>query len=192
MSTPSPPEGYASDPQLIMLWTAPLDLTGAGMKAGGTESKMPPESSPVTVDLATLQSAQQAMLDAGSTIVSTYNPVEKEVQQAISEGTIFGQQATYNTKGVGTVPLTGGAPSGGAGATRAVPDYNVPDPNLQSAAQQFAAQMNPSMTRVIAAVANAMSAIGAYIAMVNNAGQIYTASDKHSKAPAAPTVGGGS
>ena len=31
MSDLGPPPGYAADPQLEMLWTAPPDLTGKGM-----------------------------------------------------------------------------------------------------------------------------------------------------------------
>jgi hypothetical protein len=174
MSTPSPP-GYASDPQLIMLWTAPPDLTGRGMQASGGGS-MPPLSMPFTVDLASTQAAEQAMLDAGSTVVGAYNPMEQEVQQDISEGTIFGQQATYNTLG-----WSGSHP---------VPHYGVADTALQNSAQQFAAQMNPAMTRVLRLIADGMSTVGAYIAMLNNAGQIYTGSDKSSAVPPPPAPGG--
>jgi hypothetical protein len=39
MSTPTPP-GYASDPQLMMLWTAAPDLTGQGMQASGSMGTM--------------------------------------------------------------------------------------------------------------------------------------------------------
>jgi hypothetical protein len=178
MSTPSPPPGYASDPQLIMLWTAPLDLTGNQMQASGGSSTMPPESMPFTVNLTTVQAAQQAMLDAGSTVVGAYNPMEQEVQQDIGEGTFFGQQATYNTEG-----FSGAHP---------VPHYGVADAPLQNMAQQFGAQMNPAMTRVLRVIADGMSTVGAYIAMLNNAGQIYTGSDKSSAVPPPPAPGGGS
>ncbi len=185
MSTPTPP-GYASDPQLMMLWTAAPDLTGQGMqgngsmgtmgqKANGPASSMPPESMPFNVNLATVQAAEQAMLHAGSAVVSAYNPMEQEVQQDISEGTIFGQQATYNTTFDARVPH---------------PVYNVPDAPLQSAAQQFAAQMNPAMTRVLRLMADGMATAGTYIAMLNNAGQMYTASDKNSAVPPPPAPGG--
>jgi hypothetical protein len=180
MTTPGPPSGFASDPQLIMLWTTPPDLTGAGMKPGNSDSKkMPPQSMPFSVDLASLQSAVQSMLDAGSTVVSTYNPVEQLVQQAVSGGTIFGQQATYNTM---RTPVHGWPH----------PEYNVPDAQLQSQAQQYAAEANPAMTRVLRAMADAMETVGVFMAMVSNAGQRYTASDKNSAIPPAPIPGGGS
>jgi hypothetical protein len=180
MST-SPPPGYASDPQLMVLWTAPPDLTGNGMQAAQAAvvvNSMPPESMPFTVNLASVQAAEQAMLTAGTAVVDAYNPMEQEVQQAIGSGTIFGQQATYNT--------------GGYSGSHPVPDYNVPDAPLQKSAQQFAAQMNPAMTRVLRLIADGMSTVGTYMAMLNNAGQIYTASDKHSVVPPPPAPGGGS
>ena len=187
MSTPTPP-GYASDPQLIMLWTAAPDLTGQmqasgsmgsmGMQPNGSASSMPPESMPFSVNLSTVQAAEQTMLHAGSAVVSAYNPMEQEVQQDISEGTIFGQQATYNTQSPSIHPI--------------LPLYNVPDTQLQSMAQQFAAQMNPAMTRVLRLMADGMSTAGTYIALLNDAGQIYTASDKNSAVPPPPTPGGGS
>jgi hypothetical protein len=187
MSTPQgPPSGFASDPQLIMLWTTPPDLTG--MPGSGSESStMPPPSDPFTVNLASVQAAEQAMLSAGLTVVTTYNPVAQEVQQEISQGTIFGQQATYNTMAPAPVPVDGGSTSG-APVERSVPDYNVPDTALQSAAQQAAEYLNPAMTRVLRLMADGMSTAGAYIAMLNNAGQIYTSSDKNSKVP--PVAGG--
>jgi hypothetical protein len=181
MTTPpdnSPPSGMASDPQLIMLWTAPLDLTGKGMKAGGSESKMPPESLPFAVNLATVQAAQQSMLTAGLTVVTTYNPLVQQVQQAISEGTIFGQQATYNTL---NQPAKGPAH----------PEYHVPDTELQSSAQEYAAKANPAMTRVLRALADGMATAGTFIAMMNNSGQLYTAADQNSAVPPAPAPGGG-
>jgi hypothetical protein len=172
MTTPSgPPAGYASDPQLIMLWTAPPDLTG-GMKASGTASTMPPLSNAFNINLATLQAAVQGMLNAGSAVVSAYNPMEQEVQQDISEGTIFGQQATYNTM------------TGEGNGKLASPLYNVPDAGLQSAAQTAAALINPAMTRVLRLMADGMETAGTYMAMLSNSGQMYTAADQNSAVPA--------
>jgi hypothetical protein len=164
MSTPSPP-GYASDPQLIMLWTAPPDLTGKEVQASGSGS-MPPESMPFAINLATLQAAQQAMLDAGSAVVDAYNPLEQKVQEDISSGIFFGEYATYN--------------------------MGEADTPLQDAARQFAAQMYPAMSRVLRLMADGMSTVGAYIAMLNNAGQMYTGSDKSSAVPPPGAPGGGS
>jgi hypothetical protein len=178
MTTPGPPAGYASDPQLIMLWTAPPDLTG--MKSSGSAASMPPQSEPFAVNLASVQAAQQTMLNAGSAVVSAYNPMEQQVQQDISGGTIFGQQATYNTM-----------VSEGNGKA-ASPLYNVPDAQLRSGAELAASLINPAMTRVLRLMADGMETAGTYIAMLNNAGQMYTAADMNSAVPPAPAPGGGS
>jgi hypothetical protein len=178
VSTPNPPPpGYASDPQLIMLWSRPPDLTGIGGQASGSSDNMPAMSNPVTVSLATTQAAEQAMLDAGAEVVGAYNGMELEVQVGISQGTIFGQQATYNTSQLSGV--------------HEFPDYHVPDTSLQSSAEDFAAQMNPAMTRVLRLIADGMQTVGVYIAMLNNAGQIYTGTDQHSVIPPPPAPGGG-
>lgn len=199
MTTPGPPPGYASDPQLIMLWTRPPDLTGAGMMANsGGSSSMPPESMPFSVALGTVQAALQSMLDAGAAIVPPYNALEQEVQQAVTQGTIFGQQATYNTAGTSHMP-TGKFVIPGSTSTSNVGDsqvlagdgmnpanYHQPDTPLQQAAQQFAAQMNPAMTRIVRLMADSMSTVGTYIALVNKAGQMYTAADKSCAIPPPP------
>jgi len=170
-----PPDGFASDPQLIMLWTAPPDLTGKEMQGSGPPSStMPPMSDPFTVDLASLQAAQQTMLGAGTEVVTAYNPVEQATTQAVLGNTVFGQQATFNT----LEPLTQGPHR-----PTSEPDYHVPDTALQGPAQQYAAKMNPEMTRVLRALADGMQIAGTYIAMINKAGNIYTASDKNSKVP---------
>jgi hypothetical protein len=172
------PAGYASDPQLIMLWTAPPDLTG-NLPASGSAATMPPPSNSFNVNLASMQAGVQAMLNAGSAVVSAYNPLEQEVQQDISGGTIFGQQATYNT-----------IVSEGNGKL-ASPLYDVPDTQLRSGAEQAAALINPAMTRVLRLMADGMETAGAYIALLTNSGQMYTAADKNSVIPPVPTPGAG-
>ena len=139
---------------------------------------MPPESASFDVDLASVQAAQEAMLSAGSAVVSAYNPMQQEILQDNSMDTVFGQQATYNT--------------GQLAGVHEVPDYHVPDAPLPSSADQFAAQMNPAMTQVLRLMADGMSTAGAYIALLNSAGQAYTAADKNSAIPPAPIPGAGS
>jgi hypothetical protein len=194
MTTPGPPPGYASDPQLIMLWTSPPDLTGQGMMAnGGGSSSMPPLSMPYNVALASVQAALQSMLDAGAAIVPPYNELEQEVQQAVTQDTIFGQQATYNTAGTSHMPTGKFVIPGSSGTNQVLAgdgmnpaNYHQPDTPLQQAAQQFATQMNPAMTRIVRLMADSMSTVGTYIALVNKAEQMYTAADKSSAIPPPP------
>ena len=165
MSSPDPPPaGYASDPQLEMLWTTPPSFTGVA--ASGTSSTAPPLSGSFTVGLGSLQSAEQSMLDSASTIVNAYNPVEASVQSAISDDNFFGQWAEP------------------PGYREVATPTSMPNDQLSQAAQELAAWINPAMTRVLRVVADSMEAAGIFIAMLNAAGQAYTSADKNSAVPA--------
>lgn len=170
MTTPSQPPGYASDPQLEMLWTTPPPLTG--VTASGSSSTTPPLSLSFRVALSTVQGAEDTMLSASSTIVNAYNTLEQQVQSAIAEPNLFGQEATVTAHilGPGARPI-------------ATPPHYFNDVPLQQAGQQFAEQIDPAMTRALRAVADTMQTVGIFIAMLNNAGQIYTTADKNSAVP---------
>jgi hypothetical protein len=60
------------------------------------------------------------------------------------------------------------------------------DTGLQAGAQEFAAQINPAMRRVLRMIADATESAGAYIALLDKAGQAYTAADKNSVLPPTP------
>jgi hypothetical protein len=169
----TPPPGYASDPQLEMLWTTPPSLTG--LAASGTTSGTPPLSSPFAVSLASIRSGEQDMLGAASTVVTAYNALETKVQgivgggNSLNGGGFFGQWAERPGYREVSVPTT------------------LPDDPLSQAAVQFAAQINPAMTRALRAVADSMATVGVFIAMLNTAGQAYTTADKNSAVPAPTT-----
>jgi hypothetical protein len=165
VSTPDqPPAGYASDPQLEMLWTTPPAFTG--VTASGSSSSTPPLSGSFTVSLASLQSGEQAMLDATSAVVDAYNPVEAQVQSIISGDSFYGQWAEP------------------PGYREVATPTSMPNDAISQAAQEFAAQMNPVLTRALRSVADSMQAVGIYIAMLNASGQAYTSADKNSAVPA--------
>jgi hypothetical protein len=127
-----------------------------------------------------VQSGEQSMLDATNAIVSPYNELEQQVQDAISGGTIYGQQATVTEH----VMAPGSRPI-------ATPPVTVQDTTLQQIAQEFAAQINPSMTRVLRLIADGTETVGMFIAMLNDAGQIYTFADKNSAVPPVSSNGSG-
>jgi hypothetical protein len=169
VTTPSdPPPGYASDPQLEMLWTTPPEFVGTS--GGGSSTKTPPLSGSFMVSMGSLQSTEQGMLGAASTIVDAYNPLEQQVQSAVNSSTIFGQQAT-----VTVVPV---------GYRSAGPAQQEPDGPIQQAAQQFAPQINPSMTRALRLAADATFVCGVFIALLNHSGQNYASADLNSTIPA--------
>jgi hypothetical protein len=170
VTTPSPPPGYASDPQLEMLWNTPPSFTG--VTASGSSTTTPPLSLAFRVALASVQSAESTMLGASSAIVPVYNTMDAQVQSAISNPSLYGQEATVTEH----VLAPGSRPI-------ATPPVIVNDVPLQQAGQQFAAQINPAMTRALRSVADTMLTVGIFIAMLNDAGQVYTTADKNSAVP---------
>jgi hypothetical protein len=106
------------------------------------------------------------MLDATSAVVDAYNPVEAQVQSVISSDSFFGQWAEP------------------PGYREVATPTSMPNDPLSQAAQEFAAQINPVMTRALRSVADSMQAVGIYIAMLNASGQAYTSADKNSAVPA--------
>ncbi len=167
MTNSSPPPGYASDPQLEVLWTEPPGLTG--VSASGSQSQPPPLSGAFKVSPQSVWNTEAVMLGSANPVVNAYNALNETVQSAIRDPNLYGQEATVKV-------------SGNRRGLAAPPDY-FDDTQLQQAAQQFAAQINPSMTRALRAVADTMQTVGVYIAMLNAAGQMYTTADKNSKLP---------
>jgi hypothetical protein len=171
-----PPPGYASDPTLEMLWGPPPAYTGdlGDNAAGSASTPLAIIDQPVSVDLAAMQAAEQSLLDVASTLVNAYNPLNQQVQADNSAGTIFGQQDTFSLN-----ILTG---------TGLQIQSTEPEPEVQQSAQQFAALMNPVMTRALRMVADATETIGVFIAMLDKAGQAYAAADQNSMFPPPPPV----
>jgi hypothetical protein len=169
------PPGYASDPTLVLLWGPPPAFTGDTGGQGTAASSAPLINGPIDVNLASVQAAEQAMLSAVSGVINGYNPLEQQVQADNSGGSIFGQHATYTASYDGK-PETGYT--------------NLADQPLQQGAAQFAAQMNPAMTRALRAIADAAESVGVFIALLDKAGQAYTAADLQSAFPVPPPVAG--
>lgn len=185
MADSTTPPGYASDPTLAILWGTPPAYTGNTGAATGAPGASAPEHNPFMVQLSSLQAAEQALLGAASTIISSYNPLEQQVQADIAGGTIFGQQATYS--GTYINPLLNGDPHPQAGSN-ADHEFTDPDEQLNQAAITFAASMDPSMTRVLRMIADATESVGVFIALLDKAGQAYCAADKASVCPMPSTT----
>jgi hypothetical protein len=175
-SSPPTPPGDASDPTLTILWGAPPAYTG---NTGGASasSAAASDSAEVLVNLATMQAAEQGTLSAATEIVNAYNTLDQQVQADIAGGTIFGQRATYSYT---YDPRS----NNGFDVT-----FHYADTGLQQGAQEFAAQMNPAMRRVLRMIADGTESVGVYIALLDKAGQAYTAADKNSTLPPTPPAG---
>jgi hypothetical protein len=172
MSDPGSPSGYASDPTLEMLWGAPPAFTGdVGSVTAGSGGMPAITDEHVAVELGAVQAAEQSLLASADVLVNAYNPMNQLTQSAISGGTIYGQQATYNAEYNGK-PETGYT--------------NRPDTPVQQSAEQFAESINPAMTRLLRLIADATECMGVYIALLDKAGQAYTAADQNSMFPPPP------
>jgi hypothetical protein len=173
----TPPPGDASDPTLTILWGPPPAYTGNTGGSAATGSAPVPDAPPMLVNLATLQAAEEGALSSASRVVDGYNTLDEQVQAAIAGGTVFGQEATFSY-------IYNPRSANGADVT-----LHKPDTELQQKAQEFAAQINPAMRRVLRMIADGTEAAGVYIALLDKAGQAYTAADKNSVSPPAPSAG---
>jgi hypothetical protein len=167
-----------------MLWGPPPAFIG--VTGTGSSGNAPPPTSPeISVDLATVQGAESATLAAETELVNGYNQALQQVQAVISNDAFFGQQATFDSISY--------ARNGVAGDPVVDNMYQhtqvLPDTQLQQAAQQFAAQINPVMTRVLRMVADTTEVFGVYTALLDKSGQAYTAADKGSAIPSEPGSG---
>jgi hypothetical protein len=171
------PDGYASDPTLEMLWTTVPAYTGATVSSSAAGPAPSATMVPITVSLATVHNAESAMLSEVSEIVNAYNTQNQAVQSEIAQGTIFGQQARFTATGK-FQPNTYVYRDPGQ-------DVYIDGPltGLQQSAQDFAAHINPAMTRVLRTIADATQLVGVYIALLNNAGQAYSSADISSAYP---------
>ncbi len=173
--TETAPPGYASDPQLTMLWTSAPSYTGNVGPAQGSGSA-PLDLIPIMVDLGSVMFAENGLLFAVSGVVNAYNPLDQQVQAAVTSDSFFGQEATYDTLTM-------------AGQEALGPQFqNRPDVDLQPSARQFADQINPAMTRVLRMIADAAESVGIYIAMLDKAGQAYSAADISTELPKEQSV----
>jgi hypothetical protein len=162
-------EAFAQDPVLSMLWQAPPPFTGTAESAAGSGGSAP--SSPaVTVDLGTLQAAEQAMLGAESQMVADYSQLTAEVAEAVASDSFFGQQAIYYNNDTSNAEYNHSVSGPQA----------QPDTGLQTGASDYYAQIAPAMTQVLAMIAATAEALGMFTAAINNAGQAYTFADKSS------------
>jgi hypothetical protein len=163
---------YTKAPDLI-----PLPNTGA-QSSGGTP---PATASPFSIQLAYLMTSEQACLDATKTTIDGYNTLVPIVRSAINSNSIFGQivgseEYHPDTKYNETVGQVGNV---------------VTFDNLDKEGTNFAAAINPQMEYLLQSVGNAIEAMGAFTAMLDDAGQMYTDADSQSKFPPPGLMTGG-
>jgi hypothetical protein len=151
-------------PTLSMAYTAAPDLvpTESGGGSGGTRTL--PDGNPFSIDLGALKAAEQQFLDAVSNMSSAYETLRGKVQAAIDDPTLFGQDN-------GQLISMGKA------------GMQWQDDELDDSGAQFAAAINPQLTKIMQDGAGGIELMGRFAALLNNAGQTYAATDAKSVMP---------
>jgi len=170
----------AAYPNLSMAYTTapdfyPLDNLGGG--GGGDGSTSAPETQfPIQLNFAALRSTETTFLSATQALVDDYeNTLMPLVRNAIGSNSIFGQL-------VGT--SRGITPDSIQNAQQGDPIVsNGSADQLDSEGTDFAAAVNPQMSKLLQSVGNIIEAFGAFTANINAAGQYYAGADGQSIFP---------
>lgn len=167
-------------PETEVAWEEPpsFNIDPTDLSSGGDENQdeNTEPSADFKVDLATLRTAESAMLTEANGAVNKYEEVRALV--AAVKGTVFGQGATSKK-------------SSGSGHTSSRSGYD-PDAGKKTknpfaeAGEAFAAEMNPAQERALLQVASSLNALGEYIARLNHSGQVYAQADRQSRFPDPP------
>ncbi|MEU3460558.1 hypothetical protein ABZ721_11455 [Streptomyces sp. NPDC006733] len=175
-ATPAAP---MADPTLAMLWTTPPVIIGqAGTApAPGQAPVTPVAHAPLSVNLATILSTEQTLLNSTKPLVDGYNNLNARVKGVLASSSFWGQEATSTVMWSDPAAIAGGA---GPGPLRPQTSYDKP---VQEAAHKFAPIIGPEMTRALRQVADTVELVGGYIGRLNLAAQAYASADWNSILP---------
>ncbi|MER6273797.1 hypothetical protein ACWDFR_18505 [Streptomyces sp. 900105755] len=157
-----PPGEMVTMPKLSMAYATSPDLVPS--ESGGGSDAMPtlPDTNAFSIDLGALRGAEQTFLDAVSNVTSAYESLRTKVQAAIDNPNLFGQEDGHYEA------------SGAHGSLR------WQDDELADSGAQFAASINPQLTKIMQDGAGGIELMGTFTALLNNAGQTYAAADAKS------------
>jgi hypothetical protein len=179
---PLPPLGT---PELEVAWSTrpsfndepkPIDhmpegATGVGPATSGDESEG------FHIDLRNLGSTVNGMLGEARLLVDQYETLKDRVNA--TRGYIFGQEAQVNQDWGKTDFSTDTIYEGFGG--------DDPKPSsMQEPARKFAEEFNPYQDQALRKIAQVLTFVGEYIAMLNHSGQVYAAADRKSRFPDPP------
>jgi hypothetical protein len=166
-------------PKLKMAYTqAPvLEPFPASSAAQGSGSATAPDlDHPVVIDLASLLTAENAFLTATKALVDTYeNTFMPEIKAAMASTTLFGQTVTVTGVNTDTEAQVGNN-------ALYQPTNQNSDP-LDQTGVEFAAAINPQMSKMLQSIGNVIEVLGLFTANINQAGQLYASADKNSAFP---------
>jgi hypothetical protein len=118
------------------------------------------------IDLGALKTSEQSFLNATTAAVNAYETLKPTVTNAINSPDLFGQMVGSVSSNSGYTTLS----AGGWGTTTNM------DP-LDSEGTEFAASIGPELHNLMVSAAGVIELMGAFSAMLNNAGQMYTYTD---------------
>ena len=193
-----PDPGYAADPALAMMWSSAPDINGTfheGAGQSGSGDKPNPHGA-LTVDMPSFAAAENSMLPPTSSLVDGYNNLRQVVLASMQKQGFYGEDAMYSYNAVGYDGSKADGPGGGnnknndANGVTITKGLTAPDLPVQQMAHEFDQVINPLMSRCLRQVADAVTALGFFINVVNLTGQVYCAADKASYfPPPGPTPG---
>ena len=160
-------------------WSTPPSYNKDPKSSGGKDDKAAPPCQPVTADLSSMRTAETTMLGNARTAVSDYTALRNKVLAV--KDSVFGQQLVDETDDTKMQGLTGTS-GGGAGD----PDGDDDPQPMKEPGKKFADSINPAQEKALWQIANALEAVGQYIAAVNTAGQSYAKTDRGARFPAPP------
>ncbi|WP_328565021.1 hypothetical protein [Streptomyces coelicoflavus] len=171
----SKPPVSGNVPSLSMAYTQAPHLV-PGDRGGGDGGSQDMQYGRFSVSLSSLRTAEQKCLDATGTAIHGYDELKAHVLRAAAADGLFGEN-------VGKW-VSGGRGKAANELGRDGPKWE-PDKYNESA-QQFADSVIPQMKNLLNSVAGAIEAMGAFDALLNNAGQLYATLDRNSAMTAGP------
>lgn len=159
--------GITTVPTLTMAYTSAPDF----VPSSAAPSDDGPSGSvdaylPYGVHFPDLRSAEQIYLNSTAAVQDGYEVLHAKITEAINNPGLFGQNTGTDHAYMGNA----------AGHDLGYTETWTPDETAEGGAQ-FAASINTRMVQAAQAVAGLIEGIGGYIALLNNAGQSYAATD---------------
>jgi hypothetical protein len=163
-----------------VIWSDAPAITGdLGPQQGGGGAGGHRHHPAFSIDLGSVRDCENGMLGQARTAVAGYMHLKETVRSAIDGNSVWGQQALKRV----SHPAIGG-PHGVAVPRR--PDTFEPDDGVRQAGEAYAKAMNPAMSQVLRQCADAIEAVGQFMAMINRSAQQYAHADRQSFFPDPP------
>lgn len=180
--TPDPDKGKNLGylvPTEKVAWSTPPSYNLDPPNSGGDQGKddPAPPCGPVKADLSSMRTAETSLLGYSRTAVGDYTTLRDKFMSV--KDTVFGQTSVEHEDS----DYSAANYAAGGGGSPYGHDY---DGAMQKPGKEFADSINPAQEKALWQIANALEAVGHYIAAVNTSGQSYGKADRASRFPVPP------